>query len=253
MLPPQLNLQDRVAIITGGGTGIGRATAVLLAQHGADIVLAGRKQEPLDETAQQVRAIGRRAFVLPTDVKDTEACERLVARTMDEFGRLDILVNNAGGSRAKSLDAWELTDFKDMLALNLTSVWVLSLAAARHMRAAGGAIINISSMASLRAVPHSAPYGAAKAGVNNLSAVLSVDLAPYGIRVNAIAVGSVKSEGFVRAMARMGMDPDTAGGQNPMGRAGLPDEIAWPVLFLASDASSYMTGQTIAVCGGPIS
>ena len=250
MTAPQLDLTDNIAVITGGGTGIGRASAVLLAQHGAHIVLAGRKEAPLEETAEQVRALGRRALVVPTDVKDPEACERLVARTMEQFGRLDILVNNAGGSRAKSLDDWTLADFNDMVALNLTSVWVLSLAAARHMRTRGGAIVNISSMASLRAIPHSAPYGVAKAGVNNMTAVLGADLAQFGIRVNCIAVGTVKSEGYVRAMDRMGLDPDVAGSQNPMRRPGLPEEIAWPVLFLASGAASFMTGQTIAVNGG---
>ncbi|WP_242129507.1 SDR family NAD(P)-dependent oxidoreductase [Sphingobium sp. Sx8-8] len=246
----KMDLTGKVAIITGSGTGIGRASAVLLAQQGADIVLAGRKEGPLDESAGQVRALGRRASVIPTDVKDSDACEALVARTMEEFGRIDILLNNAGGSRAKSLDAWTLADFHDMIALNLTSVWVLSLAAARHMRGTGGSIINISSMASLRAVPHSAPYGVAKAGVNNMTSVMAVDLAPFGIRVNCIAVGTIKSEGYIRAMERMGLDPDVSGAGNPMGRPGLPEEIAWPVLFLASDASSYVTGQTLAVNGG---
>ena len=248
-----LDLSGKVALVTGAGTGIGRACARLFAEHGADLSLAGRKVAPLEETAAMVRALGRRAAVIPTDVKDPDACERLVDQTVSEFGRLDILVNNAGGSRAKSLDDWKLSDFQDMVALNLTSVWVLTLAASRHMRGGdGGAIVNISSMASLKAVPHSAPYGAAKAGVNNLTATLSVDLAKFGIRVNAIAVGVVKSEGFIRAMDRMGIDPDSAGGSSALGRVGLPDEIAWPALFLATPASSYMTGQTICVSGGPV-
>jgi NAD(P)-dependent dehydrogenase (short-subunit alcohol dehydrogenase family) len=243
----------KVALVTGAGTGIGRASALLFASHGADLALAGRKLEPLEATAAAVRALGRRASVIPTDVKDPEACERLVDQTLAQFGRLDILLNNAGGSRAKSLDDWTLRDFNDMVQLNLTSVWVLSLAAARRMRETGGAIVNISSMASLKSVPHSAPYGAAKAGVNNLTATLSVDLAKFGVRVNTIAPGVIRTEGFDRAMDRMKLDPDEVGGNNPMGRAGLPEEIAWPVLFLASPASSYMTGQTIAVCGGPAS
>ncbi len=247
------DLTGQVAIVTGAGTGIGRAIAYLLADHGADLVLAGRKVEPLEVTAAEVLARGRRASVIPTDVKDAKACERLVEAAMETYGRLDILINNAGGSRAKSLDTWTLEDFNDMVALNLTSVWVLSLAAGKHMRVRGGSIVNISSMASLRAVPHSAPYGAAKAGVNNLTAVLSVDMAPYKIRVNCIACGTIKSEGFLRAMDRLKLDPDVTGGANPMGRAGEVDEIAWPTLFLVSKGASFITGQTIAVSGGPIS
>jgi len=161
------------------------------------------------------------------------------------------LVNNAGGSRAKTYDTWTLKDFDDMVSLNLRSVWVLSRAAAARMTA-GGSIVNISSAASLRPVPHSAPYGAAKAAMNNLTATMAVDLAPRGIRVNCIAVGTVKSEGFMRAMDRMGLDPDEAGGHNALGRPGTPEEIAWPSLFLVSAASSFMTGETIHVGGGPI-
>ena len=245
------DFSGQTVLVTGGGTGIGRACAVLFAEHGADVALAGRKVEPLEATAAAVKALGRRASVIPTDVKDPAACEALIERTLEAHGRLDVLVNNAGGSRGKSLDTWTLTDFNDMVSLNLTSVWVLSLAAARRMRERGGAIVNISSMASLRSVTHSAPYGAAKAAVNNLTATLSVDLAPVGVRMNAIAVGTVKSEGFMRAMDRMKLDPDVVGGGNPMGRVGLPDEIAWPVLFLASPAASFMTGETIVVAGGP--
>ncbi len=247
------NLSGKVGLVTGAGTGIGRATALLFAQHGADVVLAGRKREPLEETAKMVTALGRRTSVIPTDVKDPAACEQLVARTVAEHGRVDILVNNAGGSRTKTLDSWTLDDFNDMIALNLTSVFVLSMAASRHMRkTGGGAIVNISSAASLRAVPHSMPYGAAKAGVNNLTASLAVDLAPFNIRVNCIAVGTVKSEGFVRAMSKLKLDPDQFGGRNAIGRPGTSEEIAWPTLFLATPAASFISGQTITVAGGPV-
>ncbi|MGE0386328.1 MAG: SDR family NAD(P)-dependent oxidoreductase [Gammaproteobacteria bacterium] len=252
MSEPALDLTGKVALVTGAGTGIGRATAILYARHGADLILAGRKPAPLEDTADRIRALGRRATVIPTDVKDPQACEQLVERGTAAYGRLDVLLNNAGGSRAKSLDAWTLADYQDMIALNLTSVWVLSLAASRVMRRnGGGAIVNISSMASLRPIPHSAPYGAAKAAVNNLTAVMAVDMAPFGIRVNCIAVGVVKSEGFLRAMDKLKMEPDVVGGYNALGRAGTPEEIAWPALFLSTPASSFITGQTIMVSGGP--
>ena len=142
--------------------------------------------------------------------------------------------------------------WENMIALNLRSVWLLSQAAAApHDRAATGAIVNISSGASEIGLPYVAPYGAAKAGVNNLTRSMAAGLGPHGIRVNCIAVGAVKSEGFLRAMARAGRDPDEVGGRNAIRRAGLPEEIAYPILFLVSEASSFLSGETISVNGGP--
>jgi NAD(P)-dependent dehydrogenase (short-subunit alcohol dehydrogenase family) len=251
LLQNPFDLAGKTAVVTGGGTGIGRASALLYARYGANLVLAGRTLESLDRTADEVRAQGVRATVIVTDVRDAAACERLIARTIHTYGRLDILLNNAGGSRSKSLDHWSLKDFNDMITLNLTSVWTLSLAAARVMRERGGAIVNVSSMASLRPIPHSAPYGAAKAGVNNLTAVLSADLAKFAIRVNAVAPGMTKSEGLMRAMDKLLLDPDT-GGSSLTGRCAEPEEIAWPILFLSSPAASFITGQTLAVAGAPL-
>jgi NAD(P)-dependent dehydrogenase (short-subunit alcohol dehydrogenase family) len=244
------DLTGKVAAVTGGGTGIGRACALLYARHGADVVLAGRREGNLNETAERIRALGARADVVVTDVRDPQACERYISSIVSLRGRLDILLNNAGGSRVKNLDTWSLKDFNDMIALNLTSVWVLSLAASRVMRERGGAIVNVSSAASLRPIPHSAPYGIAKAGVNNLTSVLAVDLAPFDIRVNAVAPGTTKSEGFMRAMESLHIDPDREG-SGVMGRSGELDEVAWPILFLSSAAASYITGQTLLVSGAP--
>jgi NAD(P)-dependent dehydrogenase (short-subunit alcohol dehydrogenase family) len=247
------DLTDQVAVITGGGTGIGRATACVLAERGADVVVASRRTENLEKAAADVRERGRRALVVTTDVRKPDDCERLIDETMAEYGRLDILVNNAGGSRAHPLDQWTLEGFDNMIALNLRSVFHLSQLAARHMIARGrGNIVNISSGASQLGLPFVAPYGAAKAGVNNLTRTLAADLGPHGIRVNCIAVGAVKSEGFVREMARIGRDPDDVGGSsNAIGRAGTPEEIAYPILFLVSEAASFLSGETIYVGGGP--
>jgi NAD(P)-dependent dehydrogenase (short-subunit alcohol dehydrogenase family) len=250
-LPSPFDLSGKTAIVTGGGSGIGRACALLYARSGADLVLAGRSATSLNQTAESVRALGVQATAIITDVRDAAACEHLVEQTIRLYGRLDILLNNAGGSRSKSLDDWCLSDFNDMIALNLTSVWILSLAAARQMRKDGGAIVNVSSMASLRPIPHSLPYGIAKAGVNNLTAVLAVDLAKFGIRVNAVAPGTAKSDGFRRAMKQLQLDPDT-NGSSIVGRSAEPEEIAWPILFLSSPAASFITGQTLAVCGAPL-
>ena len=147
----RFNLDGRVALITGGGTGIGRGAALVLAEHGADVVLAGRRPDPLESTAKEIDALGRRALAVSTDVTTAEACQELVDRTLAEFGRIDILVNCAGGAETKSILKWPEDDFEKVLALNFKAVWHLSKAAAKPMIEQGkGAIVNISSGASLR-------------------------------------------------------------------------------------------------------
>jgi NAD(P)-dependent dehydrogenase (short-subunit alcohol dehydrogenase family) len=247
------DLTGQVALVTGGGTGIGRATATLLAEHGADIVVASRRVENLELTARDVEDRGRTALVRQTDVRQPDECRDLIDATVREFGKIDILVNNAGGSKVFPLDQWSLADFENAMALNLRSAFFLSQAAARNMlERKRGSIVNISSIAGHVAMPSLGPYGAAKAGVDNLTRILAAEYGPHGIRVNGVAVGFVKSEGFVRAMNAIGRDPDEVGGQsNALGRAGVPQEIAYPVLFLVSGAATFMSGETINVTGGP--
>jgi NAD(P)-dependent dehydrogenase (short-subunit alcohol dehydrogenase family) len=243
-----------VAVVTGGGTGIGAATAMLFAQHGADVVLASRKVENLERVATDVeQATGRRAHIVATDVRDVEQCERLIDESLDTFGRVDVLVNNAGGSHSYAFEDWNADRFQNMIDLNLKSAFVLSQRVAPHMVERGsGSIVNISSGAAVSALPIHTAYGAAKAGLENLTQNFAAALAPHGIRVNCVRVGAIKSEGFLRAMDAAGIDPDEMGGRAAgLGRAGTPDEIAWPVLFLASAASSYVSGQTLYVGGGP--
>jgi NAD(P)-dependent dehydrogenase (short-subunit alcohol dehydrogenase family) len=241
-----------VAIITGGGTGIGRGAALVLAEHGADVVLAGRRPEPLESTAEEVRALGRRAVAAPCDVTSAEACQQLVDTALAQLGRVDILVNNAGGAETKSLSKWTEDEWLQVLALNLGSVWHLSRAAARPMLIQGkGAIVNISSGASLLAMPQAAPYAAAKAGVNNLTGSMASAWTGRGVRVNAIAVGAVRAASLVDDLARYGVDADTMGETNASGRLGEPEEIGHGVLFFASDASSFCSGQTLYMHGGP--
>jgi NAD(P)-dependent dehydrogenase (short-subunit alcohol dehydrogenase family) len=248
----RFDLGGRIAVITGGGTGIGRGTALVLAQHGADVVLAGRRPDPLESTAREVMALGRRAVAVSTDVTSADECRTLIDRAVREFGRLDILVNCAGGAETKSILKWPDDDFENVLALNFNAVWHLSKAAAQPMMAQGkGAIVNISSGASLLAMPQAAPYGAAKAAVNNLTGSMAAAWAKKGIRVNAIAVGAVRAATLTDDAARYGLDPEAIALTNGLGRLGEPDEIGYGVLFFASDASSFCSGQTLYMHGAP--
>ena len=243
----------RVAVITGGGTGIGRATALLFAHHGADVVLASRKVDNLEAVAAEVRAAtGRRAEVVATDVRAVDDCERLIDGSLERLGRIDVLVNNAGGSHTYPFASWTPDRFQNMVDLNLKSTFVLSHRVAPHMTERGtGSIVNVSSGAAATGLPDVAPYGAAKAGVENLTMSFAAALTPQGVRVNCVRVGAIKSEGFLRAMDKAGRDPDDVGGRaSATGRAGWPIEIAWPILFLASDAASYVSGQTLYIGGG---
>ena len=248
----RFSLDERVAIITGGGTGIGRGAALVLAEYGAHVVLAGRRPEPLESTAKEVEALGRRALAVPTDVTSVAACQQLVDTTLGEFGRVDILVNNAGGAETKSILSWPDDDFDHVIALNFGSVWHLSRAAAKPMLEQGkGAIVNISSGASLVGMPQAAPYGAAKAAVNNLTASMAAAWTGKGLRINTIAVGAVRAATLIDDAARYGLDPEAIGMTNASGRLGEPDEIGYGVLFFASDASSFCSGQTLFMHGGP--
>ncbi|WP_436790880.1 SDR family NAD(P)-dependent oxidoreductase [Yinghuangia sp. YIM S10712] len=248
----RFSLDGQVAIITGGGTGIGRGTALVLARRGADVVLAGRRREPLEATAKEVQALGRRALAVPTDVTDPAQCQELVDAALNELGRLDILVNNAGGAETKSIAKWTEDEWHQVIALNLGSVWFLSRCAARPMlEQRKGAIVNISSGASLLSMPQAAPYGAAKAGANSLTGSMAAAWTGKGVRVNAIAVGAVRAATLVDVAALHGVDPETFGRTNASGRLGDPEEIAHGVLFFASDASSFCSGQTLYMHGGP--
>lgn len=190
-------MQGRVAVITGGGTGIGRASALVLAEYGADVVLAGRREELLKATAAEIEVLGRRALAVPTDVTDAAACQSLVDTTLAEFGHLDVLLNNAGGGETKSLMKWTDDEWHRVLDLNLSSAWYLSRAAAKPMIAAGkGAIVNISSGAGLLAMPQAPVYAAAKAGLNNLTGSMAAAWTRKGVRVNCIACGAIRTPGL---------------------------------------------------------
>ncbi len=248
-LRDSFEMDDRVAVVTGSGQGIGRAIAWGLADFGCDLVLNARRVDDLEVTADGVRERGRRALVVDGDIRDFS--ETLAQRAIAEFGRLDIWVNNVGGSDDKTtrtlVDTPDET-FRSQLELNLTSAFQGCKAAATHMEQ-GGAIVNISSGAGTRGSPFTGPYAAAKAGMNNMTQTLALELAP-DIRVNAVAPGPVVTEAFRETLTEDAEKLAAITSSIPLGRTGTPDDIAGAVVYLASDAASWVTGQLILVAGG---
>ena len=240
------DLTDQVAVITGGGTGIGEATAKIFAQYGAHSVIASRKMANLERVAGEVTsATGRRCLPVQTDVRDEAQVAAMVARVLEEFGRIDILVNNSGGSYQFDLVDTPSDRWDNMVSLNLRSAFLATREVGTHMvERRRGAIVNISSGVGLHGGAGFAAYGAAKAGLQNFTRSVALEWGQYGIRANCIAVGLIASEGARRAWDPMGsLDP-------MLEHAGIPDDIAYPVLFLSCDASRYMSGETFAVSGG---
>ena len=244
----QFDLTGRVAVVTGSGQGIGRAIAWGLADAGCDVVLNARRIDDLEVTADGVRQRGRDALIVAGDIRDLS--EELADRTMERFGRIDIWVNNVGGSDEKTTRMLIDTPddvFRAQLELNLTSAFQGCKAAAKRMQP-GSSIVNISSGAGMRGSPYTGPYAAAKAGMNNLSETLALELAP-DIRVNTVAPGPVATEAFSEVLNTDGKHEAIAA-TIPLGRVGRPDDIAGAVLYLVSDAASWVTGQLILVAGG---
>jgi NAD(P)-dependent dehydrogenase (short-subunit alcohol dehydrogenase family) len=245
------SLANDVAVITGGGRGIGEGIARTLASAGAKVVVAARRGNEVEAVAAQIRADGGQAIGVVTDVTDDDAVDALAQAAIAEFGKLSIWVNNAGGSPAR-LPMTELKreDWDACMSLNLTAVWIGIVTAAKYMET--GSIINVSSGAGFGPVPGSGHYGAAKAGVNSLTQTASAELAPR-IRVNGIAPGAVPTEIFKKALS-IENDSDLSAAEKqwniPMGRFGTPLDMGSAVLFLCSQGSSWITGETLRVGGG---
>ncbi len=252
----QFKLDGQVAVVTGGGRGIGEGIALGLAQAGADVVLAARRTAEIEAVADKVRALGRRALAVTTDMMEIEQVRHLAQATVDEFGRLDCWVSNAGGADdrvPRTLLEMPERQWDFQLNLNLKAVWSGAQAAANIMKDQdGGTIINISSGAGRKPSPSNGPYGVAKAGVNSLTQTLAAELATYGIRVNGISPGPIPTEVFLEFFGITEEDIPGLGErfEIPLGRVGTPEDIATAAIYLASPASSWMTGATIEINGG---
>ena len=244
------SLQDQIALVTGGGNGIGRAIATAFARAGAHVAVAGRSPQALAEVAAQVTAAGREALACPMDVRSVAAVKAMVDQIVIRFGRLDVLVNNAGIiSRAPSTDeteeAWDA-----VMQTNVKGLFFCCQAAAAHMiPRRRGRIVNLASVHGLVSAPQRAAYGASKAAVIQITRTLAVEWAAHNIRVNAVAPG------FTRTPTREVTfgDPlrlQALVARYPLGRVADPDDMVGAALFLASEASAFVTGQTIVVDGG---
>lgn len=242
-----LDLTGKVAIVTGGGTGIGAASARLLADHGASIVVAGRTASALEAVAAELEARGARCAAVPTDVRADADVEALVAATIEAFGRVDIVVNNAGGSYMYPLAEIAPERWDNSFALNVRAPFLLTRLAGAHMiERGGGVFVNISSSSATYGVVGGSAYAPAKAALEVFTRQTALEWGPKGIRANAVAVGPVASDGALRSWERAGfLDRLRA-------IAGTPDDIAWAVLFLASPASRFVNGETILASGTPI-
>lgn len=246
------DLSGRVAIVTGGGRGIGRQMATALAELGADVVVCSRKLENCEGAAAELSALGVRALALPCDARDPAAVEAVVRRTTQELSRIDVLVNNAGATWGAAPEDVPLESWRKVVDVNLTGAFVFCQTAGRVMiEQGGGRILNVASIAGLRGFPadvlDAVPYSASKGGVIALTRDLACKWARHGITVNALAPGWFPSGMSSHVLAERG---DAIVDRIPLRRLGGPDDLKGAVAFLASRASDYVTGQTLIVDGG---
>ncbi|WP_029115729.1 SDR family NAD(P)-dependent oxidoreductase [Mycobacterium sp. URHB0044] len=245
------DLSGRVALITGGTRGIGREIAGTLSRAGADVIVVSRKAEACERAAGEIRVeTGRRAYALPANVSSWAECDRVVEEAYAEAGRIDILVNNAGASLLyDDVDTVDEAMFDKMIALNLKGHFRLTALVGTRMAATGaGCVVNISTISARVGAAHAIVYAAAKAGLNNMTKSFAERFAP-AVRVNAVMPGAVDTDVMTSwTAAQRERACDTA----LMGRVGRPEEISGAVLYLASDAASFTTGQVLAVDGGHV-
>jgi len=248
MILDRFRVTGRVAVVTGAGRGIGAATAIALAQAGADVLISARTEDQLAKVAREIEAAGRRAAVVPADLTDLDAAAGLADAAVDAFGRLDIVVNNVGGAMPRPFLATKARHLADAFAFNVGIAHSLTHAAVPHLLASpdqAGAVVNISSSA---AYANRAAYGVSKLAVRGVTAQLAREFAADGIRVNAIAPGLIFTDTI---RAELGRDEVTrVMGQQILPREGEERDIVDALLFLVSSAASFVTGETLRVSGG---
>lgn len=253
MTVPTLSLEGKVALVTGGSTGIGKAIAMAFAQAGASVVVCARNAERLEQAAQEIRATGGQALAMPADMSVKEQVDSLFQQALAEFGALDIVLNSVVVHMAVPLLKLRERGWDKVMTNDLKAYFLTCQAAAQAMiPRKSGTIINMSSSAAVRPIIALGAYNVAKAGVAMLTRIFAVELAPHGIRVNAIGPELVKTEGSQAIWDREGLVEKMLK-TIPMGRFATPGDIVGTALFLASDASAYITGQTIYIEGGALS
>jgi len=251
-----MRLANKVAIVTGSGSGIGRASALLFAREGAQVVVVDKDEKDAAQTAEDVKQSGGSVLVIQADVSNQGSCASIVDKTFEAYGRVDILFNNAGVSSFKPVVETDEAELDYVLGTNVKSVFFLSQAAIPHMKRQGnGSIINNASITGIVGAPGMAAYATSKGAIITLTRTMALEHAEDGIRVNCICPASVDTPMLRQALGRL-TDPDYALAQNikrhPLGRLGTPEDIAYFALFLASDESSFVTGGTHVVDGGAL-
>ena len=251
MILNRFNLDGKFGIVTGAGSGIGQALAMGLAEAGAHVALAGRNVGKLEKAVGEIAAAGLDAALFTVDMADPDSIAALVKSVLDDYGRIDFLFNNAGMIHRAPAESFPLDKWEAMIKVNLTGPFLLSQAVARHMIAQGrgGSIVNTSSLIAVFGGISVPAYAATKGGITQLTKSMSNDLAPHGIRVNAIGPGWVKTE-MTAALQTNTERFEAISSRIPLGRWAEPEDLAGLAVFLASDASAYITGQVIFIDGG---
>jgi NAD(P)-dependent dehydrogenase (short-subunit alcohol dehydrogenase family) len=242
----------KVALVTGGGSGIGRATSLAFAKKGAKVVIVGRTREKIVETQEMIRDLGGEAIAVQADVSSDEQVRKMIQTIIDQFGRLDFACNAAGigGKLIPTADVTE-EDFDFTLAINLKGVWLCMKYQIHQMLKQGsGAIVNISSINGLTGTPNAAIYSASKSGVISLTKSAALEYAKSNIRINAVCPGAIRTPMLEQVINKTGMTKSQYESQIPINRIGDPNEIAHSVVWLCSDEASYITGHIMVIDGG---
>jgi NAD(P)-dependent dehydrogenase (short-subunit alcohol dehydrogenase family) len=246
-------LQNKIALVTGASSGIGRAAAAAMAKNGARVALVGRQREAIQQGAERILASGREAIALTADLRNEEDRKRIISETVARLGGIDILVNAAGTIANGTIENTTLADWRTMFDINLEAVFCLMQLAVPYLEKNRGCIVNVSSVTGIRAFPNVLAYCVSKAGVDQLTRCAALELAPKGIRVNAVDPGVVVSN--LHRRGGMGEEKyqaflEHSKTTHPLGRVGQPEDIAGTICFLASELAGWITGVSVPVDGG---